>query len=100
MEEISRKRKIRGGYRGYVSQIIAKIGDENDETTLEGLVTQLEEKRATLRKLDEEILELISENDDEDGSRCMAEIDDAGQFLQKIDTSLMKQPSATGFGSF
>ena len=90
MEEISRKRKIRGGYRGYVSQIIAKIGDENDETTLEGLVTQLEEKRATLRKLDDEILELISENDDEDGSRCMAEIDDAGQFLQKIDTSLMK----------
>eukprot|EP00795_Rhopilema_esculentum_P007968 gene7968-13867_t len=47
MEEISRKRKIRGGYRGYVSQIIAKIGDE-------------------------QILELISENDDRDGSRCMA----------------------------
>ena len=90
MEEISRKRKIRGGHRGYVAQLIAQIENENDEIKLEGLKAQLEEKKSLLKQLDEQILDLISIEDDDNGTECMVEVDDAGQLQQRIEASLTK----------
>ena len=90
MEEISRKRKIRGGHKGYVTQLTATIENENDEAALESLKNQLEEKKIILKQLDDEILELVSKEDDEEGSGCATEINNAGKFLQMIEASIAK----------
>ena len=90
MEEISRKRKIRGGHKGYVTRLTATIENENDEAALESLKNQLEEKKIILKQLDDEILELVSKEDDEEGSGCATEINNAGKFLQMIEASIAK----------
>ena len=90
MEEISRKRKIRGGHRAYVTQLIATIDNENDEAALESLKSQLEEKKSNLKQQDDEILELVSKADDDEGSGCADEVSNAGKFLQTIEISIAK----------
>ena len=90
MEEISRKRKIRGGHKGYATQFTATIENENDEAALESLKSQLEEKKIILKQLDDEILELASKEDDEEGSGCATEINNAGKFLKMIEASIAK----------
>ena len=90
MEEISRKRKIRGGHRAYVTQLIATIDNENDEAALESLKSQLEEKKSNLKQQDDEILELVSKADDEEESGCADEVSNAGKFLQTIEISIAK----------
>ena len=90
IEEISRKRKIRGGHSAYVTQLITTIDNENDEAALKSLKSQLEEKKSNLKQQDDEILELVSKVGDEEGSGCADEVSNAGNFLQTIETSIAK----------
>ena len=74
MEELSKKRKVRGGHRGYVTQLLVQLEETADETTLREIEEQLQEKREVLKRLDEEILEIISGGKEDEGELCSKEI--------------------------
>ena len=71
-------------------QLIAIIDNENDEAALESLKSQLEEKNSSLKQQDDEILELVSKEEGEEGSGCADEVNNAGKFLQMTETSIAK----------
>ena len=62
--------------------------DLEDERKVKQLQNQLSQKRDILQTLDDEILNLISEND-EDGTGCIQEVSDSGAFKEKIDLALL-----------
>ena len=63
---------------------------KNDKIKVEGLKAQLEEKKSLLRQLDDQLVDLISIEDDDNGTECMVEVNDTGQFQQRIEASLRK----------
>ena len=106
MAGLKKKRNSRGGHRAYTGNLIEQI-DANleDKTKLRELGIQLREMREIIQILDEEILDLVSEND-EDGTRCVKEVSDAGVFKEQIDQALLKleehftQGESRGLSSF
>ena len=90
MEELVKKRKIRGGHRGYVSKLLVQIEETADEIPLREIKEQLQEKREVLKRLDEEILEIISRDDEDDGELCSKEIEESGTLQRRITAGLIK----------
>ena len=84
MEELSKKRKVRDGHRGYVTQLLAQLEGTADETTLREIEEQLQEKREVLKRLDEEILEIISGDKEDEGELCSKEISESGTLQRRI----------------
>ena len=66
-EGVNKKLHIRTGRRGHVSRLITELSriDEQDLLNLKRLQKSLEEKVEVLKKLDDEILELIPEDEAE-----------------------------------
>ena len=70
MATLSNKKKQRGGYRSYVTKIINRVDEtlENYNSSNEIMLKQqkiiLEERLATLQTLDDQILEMITEEPD------------------------------------
>ena len=66
---LAKKKKIRGGHRGYVTKTLGMTNDllENFDPSLETKVKQqkitLEESLITLKTLDEQILDLVDEDE-------------------------------------
>ena len=65
---LSRKKRIRGGYRAHVSKLISDAKKEVDDgnsniLAVEHLISVITEKRSILRKADEEIFSLISNDE-------------------------------------
>ena len=56
------EKKIRGGHKGYVTQLTATSENENDEAALESLRTSWR-KKEHLKQLDDKILELVSKEE-------------------------------------
>ena len=73
-----KKRKIRGGHRGYVTKLLREIKE------------QLQEKREVLTRLDEEILEIILRDDEDDGELCSKEIEESETLQRRITAGLIK----------
>eukprot|EP00795_Rhopilema_esculentum_P009614 gene9614-biopygen11021 len=93
MDELKKKRNIRGGHRAFATQLIRQIEDSlEDQLKLKQLEIQLDEKFEVLGKLDDEILGLVSEID-EDGLGCLQEISEAGEMKEKINLALLKLKS-------
>eukprot|EP00795_Rhopilema_esculentum_P008904 gene8904-biopygen10482 len=93
MDELKKKRNIRGGHRAFATQLIRQIEDSlEDQLKLKQLEIQLDEKFEVLGKLDDEILDLVSEID-EDGLGCLQEISEAGEMKEKINLALLKLKS-------
>eukprot|EP00795_Rhopilema_esculentum_P008170 gene8170-biopygen9285 len=93
MDELKKKRNIRGGHRAFATQLIRQIEDSlEDQLKLKQLEIQLDEKFEVLEKLDDEILGLVSEID-EDGLGCLQEISEAGEMKEKINLALLKLKS-------
>eukprot|EP00795_Rhopilema_esculentum_P008683 gene8683-biopygen9689 len=93
MDELKKKRNIRGGHRAFATQLIRQIEDSlEDQLKLKQLEIQLDEKFEVLGKLDDEILGLVSEID-EDGLGCSQEISEAGEMKEKINLALLKLKS-------
>ena len=74
MAEVGKKKKIRGGHKGFITKKISEVnGLASEENiteeigiTLKQLKIVLTEKLETLTKLDDEILELIKEEEIEE----------------------------------
>ncbi|XP_048583524.1 uncharacterized protein LOC125563014 [Nematostella vectensis] len=91
MAELAKKKKVRGAHRGAATRLIQKAhalldGEESDaEDDLRQICGSAKEKIATLRALDDEILELLVEaEDDEDLEKFLDEGDEMRGKLHKI----------------
>ena len=61
MGEISRKRKVRGGYRSFVTRTIAQMEEKKDDVLkLRQMENSLKEHMAIIEGLNKEILEELS----------------------------------------
>ena len=87
--EKEQKLQIRNGHRGHVSPLIIEFSrtDEKDLLSLKKLEKSLEEKVKILKKLDNQILELIPEDSAETLTNA---IDKSCQFSDEINAILMK----------
>ena len=88
-EGLKKKLHIRNGHRGHVSRLITGFSrtDEQDLLNLKRLEKSLEENVNILKNLDDEILELISENEAE---TLTNEIDKSCQISDEINDILVK----------
>ena len=115
MEEIAKKRKVRGAHRGSATKMATKIREklvagDADTNTMKQHCTSLSEKLALLKILDDEMANLWAEVD-EDGAneeliREVEEADDlraewskvltdAGDFLKTREQQNSPQPQLT-----
>ena len=71
-EQLRKKRRTRAGHKGSATRMVAKVDElmaetDPDPTTLPARLTQmklsLQEKLGDIKKLDEEILDLVEEED-------------------------------------
>ena len=96
MAEVGKKKKIRGGHKGFITKKISEVNGlaseenitEEIEITLKQFKIVLTEKLETLTKLDDEILELIKEEEIED------EIAESGDFRASIHEAIIKIDNA------
>ena len=96
MAEVGKKKKIRGGHKGFITKKISEVnGLASEENiteeigiTLKQLKIVLTEKLETLTKLDDEILELIKEEEIED------EIAESRDFRASIHEAIIKIDNA------
>ena len=85
MATLSNKKKQRGGHCSYVTKINNRVDEtlENYDTSNEIMLKQpkviLEERLATLQTLDDQVLEMITEEAD-----IEKEIDESGKFREDI----------------
>ena len=93
MEEIGRKKKVRGGHRSYATRLIAQVAaavEEKDVRKLKNLDIQLKDRNEMLGALDVEILDGISQHVEEDGDEaCGQEIEEAGMFQERMNDALI-----------
>ena len=91
MAELTNKKKQRGGHRSYVTKIINRVNEtlENYDPSKEIKLKQhkivLVERLTTLQTLDDQILELITQDAD-----IEKEIDEAGKFREDIHEVMIK----------
>ena len=91
MAELRNKKKQRGGHRSYVTKIINRVNEtlENYDPSKEIKFKQhkivLVERLTTLQTLDDQILELITQDAD-----IEKEIDEAGKFREDIHEVMIK----------
>ncbi|XP_014678805.1 PREDICTED: uncharacterized protein LOC106818628 [Priapulus caudatus] len=94
MEELLKKKRMRGGHRAYDKKVMTRVSTWMAESTTtstsmpsdsERRLTQhkamLTEKLATVQRLDEEILEIMSEKEDMD---IEVEVEEAGTFRVEV----------------
>ena len=88
-EGLKKKLHVRNGHRGHISRLITEFSrtDEQDLLNLKRLEKSLEEKMKILKNLDDEILELISEDEAE---TLTNEIDKSCQISDEINDILVK----------
>ena len=91
---LSRKKWIRAGHKASVTRILSQVNNllaaanptsTVDTAKLTQLKLSLQEKLDTLRRLDEEVLELLTEKDDFED-----EIKQAGSFKEGIYSAMVK----------
>ena len=97
MEELAKKRKIRGGHRSYVKKLIGtnelvELYAQNKEERL-----VLEEKRIaltgklkTLKELDDEIINILSEDEKDLEADIMQEIEESETLKSEVQTLILK----------
>ena len=89
-EDLAKKKRIGAGHRGVVTRRVAEAerllgGDSSDPEQVSRLITILEEKLLSLRKLDGEILELMEREED-----IVTEIEEADAHNQGIHDLLLR----------
>ena len=84
-ESLAKKKKVRGGHKGYTTKILTKVKELVDskeekpnELKLKEYDIVLKEKLTAISKLDDEILELIED------TNIDVEIEEAEKFKEKI----------------
>ena len=91
MEAISRKERVRGGHRGFVTKVIAQIAENKDNALkLRQMGNSLKEKIRVIEGLDKEILDLLSEIEGDNEDDCTEEIEESGNFKDKVSYALLK----------
>ena len=69
---------------------MAQLEETADETTVREIEEELQEKREVLKRLDEEILEIISGDKEDEGELCSKEISESGTLQRRITAALIK----------
>ena len=95
-EGLSRRKKIRGGHRSSATRTISEIYETIESTTERELVITklmqckltLEEKLKTIKRYDDEILELVEDEEVED------EVDQADTFNERVHRAMIDVTSA------
>ena len=95
-EGLSRKKKVRGGHRSSTKRTIATLYEAIESTeNPDGILTKLEqcritlnEKRDTLKQLDDEILELVEDTEVDD------EIEQVDVFRERIQVAIIDATAA------
>ena len=89
---LSQKRKKRGGHRAFAKKLMAQArnefdshtGTEAENGTLLQLHASLKDRLETLKKSDDEILDVLSENDDSSEDDIVREVEEAGDLAAEI----------------
>ena len=89
---LSQKRKKRGGHRAFAKKLMAQArnefdshtGTEAENCTLRQLHASLKDRLETLKKSDDEILDVLSENDDSSADDIVREVEEAGDLAAEI----------------
>ena len=94
-ESLAKKKKVRGGHKGYTTKILTKVKELVDskeekpnELKLKEYDIVLKEKLSAISKLDDEILELIED------TNIDVEIEEAEKFKEKIYEAIVSVENA------
>ncbi|XP_069118930.1 uncharacterized protein [Argopecten irradians] len=89
--ELGKLKSVRTGHRGAATKILRKIseGCNFDEATLEEYVRTLTEKRNLLKKLDDQILNAMTEDED-----IGTEIDDSDEYMINLNLKIKEHSNA------
>ena len=95
VEALGKKRKVRGGYRAYVSMVIAEVNEilpnyqPEQQTDLRKFKIILKEQLDNLKNLDEQIIELIDEKEiNEEVANALEYRSDIHEIILRIDQVL------------
>ena len=88
-KELVQKRRARGGHRGRITKILPTVQgltenfQEENRQEVKKFYFELKEKLETLHKLDEQILDLVSETAKED-AEVEKEVEEASKYKQDL----------------
>ena len=105
MDELTKKRRLRGGQRSSSKKLVAKVVEaipkiskespQKDVVWLKQSQSTLKEKIKTLKELDEKILDALSESKEENADELMAkEIEETDEVIAEIERVLIKTDDA------
>ena len=95
-EALGKKRKVRGGYRAYVTTVIAEVNEilpnyqPDQQTDLRKFKITLKEQLDNLKNLDEQIIELIDEKE------INEEVANAGKYRSEVHEIILKIDQVLG----
>eukprot|EP00795_Rhopilema_esculentum_P001667 gene1667-16142_t len=93
-QELKKLRKARGAHRAYVTRTIAiamervknfRTGDKKELLKYKGVLT---DKKMVLQKMDEKVLEILS--DQSDGDECIQEVEESEAIAMEISEVLLE----------
>ncbi|XP_028418713.1 uncharacterized protein LOC114544218 [Dendronephthya gigantea] len=101
MDDLTRKRRVRGAHRASASKLVAKIVEtipraidekaERDLTWLRQSQVTLREKVKRLKELDEQIIDILSASGDEDAeAQLNKEVESSDEAVAEFERTLMK----------
>ena len=91
-DALKRKVRTRAGHRAYVTKILGDIMKNDNEVEerkrIMNMKSSLEEQFEAIKRLDEQILELLSDKEDVEDGEIAAEIEEAGRLRAEIKTAM------------
>ncbi|XP_028413911.1 uncharacterized protein LOC114536757 [Dendronephthya gigantea] len=107
MDDLAKKRRVRGGQRSSTKKLVAKIVEaiaklsdespEKDVVWLKQSQSSLKEKVKILRELDTKIIDALSESKEEAADELMAkEIEEADEVIAELERLLLEMDNAFG----
>ena len=98
MAELAKKRKVRGGHRSYVKKLIGTTNElvesyaqnKEERLVLEEKRIALTGKLKTLKELDDEIINILSEDEKDLEADIMQEIEESETLKSEVQTLILK----------
>jgi hypothetical protein len=102
MDDLAKKKKIRGGHRGYLTKILAQASDlvtdfnEENRADVVQLRDNIRETLAIVKKLDDEIVDLLAGNEESTEADVSKEIEDTGKVQSDAKKTIRRMETVVG----
>ena len=104
MDDLTTKKRVRGGHRASASKLVAKIVEaipkaspEKDLVWLRQSQITLRDKIKMLKELDEHVIDILSASKDEDADEQLGkEIEDSDEAIAELERTLLQLDDALG----